>query len=83
MANIIPFLGLFISLVGATVGSVLALVIPSMLELVAFQGELSVWQIMKDIMVITIGIVGTITGSVLSLMDIVEKFRTEYFGGEE
>jgi proton-coupled amino acid transporter len=78
MANIIPFLGLFISLIGASAGAFLAIILPPILNLIAFQGELPWYYIAKDILIIIIGITGSLTGTILSIIDIVEKFKEEY-----
>ncbi|XP_008194780.1 proton-coupled amino acid transporter 1-like [Tribolium castaneum] len=78
MANVIPFLGLFISLVGASAGAFLALILPPILDLIAFKGQLSVFSIIKDSFIISIGVFGSITGTILSFKDIVEKFQKEY-----
>ncbi|RZC42616.1 proton-coupled amino acid transporter 1-like, partial [Asbolus verrucosus] len=64
LAHVVPFLALFISLLGASSGATLALIIPPILELIAFKDELSYIQISKDILIIAVGVVGAVTGTV-------------------
>ncbi|KAJ3653327.1 hypothetical protein Zmor_012584 [Zophobas morio] len=82
LANVVPFLGLFISLIGATGGSFLTLIMPPILEMIAFQGELGIVIIVKDILILILGVVGSAFGTVMAIIAIVNKFRVEYFGEE-
>ena len=68
----IPHLDLLISLIGALASSFLALIMPAVIELVTFQpGKLS-W--LKNIGIITLGLIGFGTGTVTSLIEIVKTF---------
>jgi solute carrier family 36 (proton-coupled amino acid transporter) len=75
----VPQLGLAISLVGAVSSSALALLFPSICELIlAFseqeQRKVSWWLIAKDAALILLGVLGTITGTYCSLRDIFLAF---------
>ncbi|XP_030758144.1 proton-coupled amino acid transporter 2 [Sitophilus oryzae] len=79
MAEAIPFLGLFISLVGAVSSAALALIFPPLLNIVistAFE-ESSTWSITKDSIIILIGVIGMVTGSYESISAIVKAFAAE------
>lgn len=79
MAEAIPFLGLFISLVGAVSSAALALIFPPILDIVstiAF-GELTKPVMIKDGIIILIGVVGMVTGSYESISAIARAFGSE------
>lgn len=78
LANVIPFLGLFIALIGATCGAFLALILPALLELVAIYDDLSKLTVAKDVIIMLTGIVGMFTGTVLTIMDIVDAFKKKH-----
>lgn len=63
---------------GASAGAFLALILPPALDLIAFQGQLSLFSVIKDVAIIVIGVSGSLTGTILSIKDIIEKFRDEY-----
>lgn len=74
-----PQLGLAISLVGAVSSSALALLFPSICELIlAFaeqdQKKVSWWLIAKNGALILLGVLGTVTGTYCSLRDIFLAF---------
>lgn len=75
LAVLVPQLNLFISLVGAFGGSYLSVIIPPVLELVAFWPENIAWYIItKDIVIIVVGFVGFATGTYASIYQIVVTF---------
>ncbi|XP_046684932.1 proton-coupled amino acid transporter-like protein pathetic [Homalodisca vitripennis] len=76
---LVPNLGPFISLVGAVCLSFLGLMFPSIVEMVVWwdiPGGLGkgYWVVWKNILVICFGIVGFLTGSYTSLVEIVEEY---------
>jgi proton-coupled amino acid transporter len=81
VAILVPNLGPFISLVGAVCLSFLGLMFPSIVELVVFwdvpggMGRYN-WVIWKNILVISFGIVGFLTGTYTSLLEIIESYGT-------
>lgn len=77
IANISSNLGMFISLVGALTGAVLAILLPVLLELVMLYGDLTYFVIIKDVFIIVIAIAAAITGTILSIMDIVKDYTEE------
>ncbi|KAJ8935293.1 hypothetical protein NQ314_012897, partial [Rhamnusium bicolor] len=76
LAEAIPFLGLFISLVGAVSSSALALLFPPILDLVTCYtyGRLSSVVVIKDVFILLIGFVGMLTGGYESINAIAHAF---------
>ncbi|XP_066591707.1 proton-coupled amino acid transporter 1-like isoform X2 [Prorops nasuta] len=76
LAEAIPQLGLFISLVGAVSSTALALIFPPIIEMVVrYQdARLGKLTISKDIMIVFIGLLGFVTGTYESLTKIVNAF---------
>jgi hypothetical protein len=68
---------MFISLVGALTGAVLAMLLPVLLELVMLYGDLTYFVIIKDVFIIVVAIAAAITGTILSIMDIVKDYTEE------
>ncbi|XP_012544828.1 proton-coupled amino acid transporter 1 [Bombyx mori] len=78
LAESIPELGLFISLVGAVSSTALALVFPPLVELVVASQKkegLSVFIIVKDTIIILFGLFVFVTGTFQSIASIVRAFR--------
>ncbi|KAL3285189.1 hypothetical protein HHI36_019307 [Cryptolaemus montrouzieri] len=77
LAEAIPFLHLFISLVGAVSSTALALLFPPVLHLVTSYsyGELTFIQIFFNVCVFICGIIGAITGTYESIYSIVGAFQ--------
>ncbi|XP_029047256.2 proton-coupled amino acid transporter 2-like isoform X2 [Osmia bicornis bicornis] len=78
LAEAIPQLGLFISLVGAVSSTALALVFPPIIEMVVCwqNASLSPFTISKDILIVLIGLLGFVTGTYESLNSIIRAFST-------
>ena len=78
LAEAIPQLGLFISLVGAVSSTALALIFPPLIEMVVCwqNASLSFCTISKDIVIILIGLLGFVTGTYESLTSIIQAFST-------
>jgi proton-coupled amino acid transporter len=76
LAEAIPHLSLFISLVGAVSSTALALFFPAVMDLAIHWasglGRLK-WLLWKDSFIILIGIIGFITGTYASIEAIVQK----------
>ncbi|XP_064215217.1 proton-coupled amino acid transporter-like protein CG1139 isoform X2 [Tribolium castaneum] len=77
LANISANLATFISLIGALTGAFLALFLPALLELVMMYGSLTYFVIVKDIFIIVVAVGSAITGTVLSIMSIVNEYMGE------
>nr|XP_022918530.1 proton-coupled amino acid transporter 1-like isoform X1 [Onthophagus taurus] len=79
LAEAIPYLGLFISLVGAVSSTTLALLFPPIIEIVLHYNisELTAWIIIKDGVIILVGLLGCVTGTYESLHSIVNQFVAE------
>lgn len=59
---------------GAISGAFLALILPPILELAGSKGELPMWKLIKNWIIVVFGIIGGVTGTVLSIYDIVIDF---------
>ncbi|XP_018567658.1 proton-coupled amino acid transporter 1 isoform X2 [Anoplophora glabripennis] len=79
LAEAIPFLGLFISLVGSVSSTALALIFPPILELVTRYtfGTLTPVTIFKDCFILLLGFLGMVTGGYESINSIVHAFGKE------
>ncbi|XP_043501944.1 proton-coupled amino acid transporter 1-like isoform X1 [Polistes fuscatus] len=76
LAEAIPELGLFISLVGAVSSTALALLFPPIIELVVcWQNvNLSPFTVIKDVTIVLIGLLGFATGTYESITSIIKAF---------
>ncbi|KAF5271071.1 hypothetical protein FQR65_LT00490 [Abscondita terminalis] len=77
LAEVIPFLDLFISLVGAFCSTSIALIFPPILEFVTkySSSEITLWVVVKNLVIISIGVLGCVTGSYESIRLIVKAFK--------
>lgn len=76
LAAAIPKLDLFISLVGAVSSSTLALMAPPIIDSVTNWQDISKWRIARNIFLFMVGFLGFITGSFVSIGNIITYFRT-------
>ncbi|XP_020290475.1 proton-coupled amino acid transporter 2-like isoform X2 [Pseudomyrmex gracilis] len=77
LAEAIPKLGLFISLVGAVSSTALALVFPPIIEMIVYwHNNISFFTIAKDVAIILIGVLGFATGTYESVTSIIKSFST-------
>lgn len=78
LAEIVPNLGLFISLVGAVSSTALALVFPPLCDLFVRWEEqdygLFSWRKMVDYLTLVVAVFGFCTGTYFSLQEIVQNF---------
>ncbi|CAB0003520.1 unnamed protein product [Nesidiocoris tenuis] len=75
IAVAVPNLGPMISLVGAVCLSVLGLMFPSAIELIVFYDEgygPFRWMLIKNVAIIAFGVLGLVTGSMVSLHDMMK-----------
>lgn len=76
IAIAIPNLGGFISLVGAVCLSTLGLMFPAVIDLVTFYEDPGLgrfnWRLWKNLFLILFGLVGFVTGSYVSIQEILE-----------
>ncbi|KAK5973107.1 Proton-coupled amino acid transporter 4 [Trichostrongylus colubriformis] len=76
LAELIPHLALFISLVGSVAGTSLTLVFPPMIELLCCYSKdsLTPWIWTRNILLMAFAVVGFATGTYTSIVQIVEAF---------
>ncbi|XP_034950384.1 proton-coupled amino acid transporter-like protein CG1139 [Chelonus insularis] len=79
LAEVIPNLGLFISLIGALSSTALALLFPPIIELVVCSQNdtLSGFKLTKDLFMLLIGFLGFLTGTYESMTAIIRAFSTK------
>jgi solute carrier family 36 (proton-coupled amino acid transporter) len=78
LAESIPQLGLFISLVGAVSSSALALMFPSIIELVGLSqrpGKIPSFSIIKNTVLLALGLFIFFTGTFESVSSIIKAFK--------
>lgn len=78
LAAAVPKLDLFISLVGSVSSSTLALMAPPIIDTVTFwpqMGKLK-WRLWRNVFLFTIGFLGFLTGSFVSMKNIVNYFQS-------
>lgn len=81
LAITVPQLDNFVSLVGATFAAGLALIFPPILFTMCFwKSELSTSEILKNITISVLGIIGMVTGTYISIDAIIKGFRDELEG---
>lgn len=78
LAAAIPRLDLFISLVGSISSSTLALIAPAVIDTVTQGENCSRLRLGKNVFVFTIGFFGFLTGTYVSLKNIIKYFAGEY-----
>ncbi|XP_076384401.1 proton-coupled amino acid transporter-like protein acs isoform X2 [Megalopta genalis] len=76
LAEAIPQLGLFISLVGAVSSTALALIFPPIIEMVVCwqNASLGLFTMTKDVVIVLIGLLGFATGTYESITSIIVAF---------
>ncbi|KAK6053837.1 proton-coupled amino acid transporter 2 domain protein [Cooperia oncophora] len=76
LAELIPHLALFISLVGSVAGTSLTLVFPPMIELLCCYSKdsLTPWIWTRNVLLMMFALVGFATGTYTSMVQIVEAF---------
>ncbi|KAK3100361.1 hypothetical protein FSP39_018724 [Pinctada imbricata] len=80
VAVLIPHLDLLIALIGALASSSLALIFPPIIEFLTFSVEekgVSVFTIVKNSLIILLGVVGCITGTYSSIRGIIEALEND------
>lgn len=78
LAELIPKLALFISLVGAFSGAALSLIYPAIIDLlIHYSANTLTWRVKtRDMLILVVGCGGLLSGTFASLRDIVEEFGT-------
>ena len=85
MAAAIPKIDLFISLIGAVSSSTLALIAPSVIHTMVFWEDFSglsgKLRIVRNMLLLLLGVVGMVAGTITSVKDIIEFFTDPPEGG--
>ena len=77
LAIAVPKLGLFISLIGATSGSFASIILPAVIEIgtyYSYCSKVPKWLIIKDVIIIIVGILCFITGTYTTIYSLVLAF---------
>ncbi|KAL7638918.1 UNVERIFIED_CONTAM: hypothetical protein RMT77_010452 [Armadillidium vulgare] len=79
LAAVIPNIGLFTNLVGAVCASMLSLIFPPIIETVTFWPDTGKyhWRVCKNALMSFIGILGFVTGTYSSIVELVDYFQEE------
>ena len=75
---LVPFLEQLIALIGALASASLALILPPTIHIITLCGEhesLSKGIVIKDSIIILIGVIGCITGTYTAVLDLVKAIR--------
>ncbi|KAK2838613.1 hypothetical protein Q7C36_013427 [Tachysurus vachellii] len=81
LAILIPELDLVISLVGSISSSALALIFPPLLQILTFHTEgISIWLLIKNIVISLLGLLGFITGTYISIVEIIHRNHSKQSG---
>lgn len=81
LAETVPYLGTFISLVGSFFGTYLSLILPPVLELILKRnnkrnfGFYVMWT--KNIIIMMTGVLGSVCGTVISISDVISQIRID------
>lgn len=78
VALVVPQLNLFISLIGALCSTSLAFVIPILIDFVSrtqVPKGLGTWIYLKNIAILTVALLGIVTGTYQSIVEIVREFK--------
>uniref|UniRef100_A0A6P7GAW9 Proton-coupled amino acid transporter 4-like isoform X2 n=1 Tax=Diabrotica virgifera virgifera TaxID=50390 RepID=A0A6P7GAW9_DIAVI len=79
-AEVIPFLSLFISIVGSVSGTAMSMIFPVILEIASKKTseELTTFIIVKDVFIIILSVIGMTTGAFVGIWDLTYAFREHY-----
>jgi proton-coupled amino acid transporter len=75
LASLVPYLNLFISLAGALCMSSLSLIAPAIIDTATNWEQIGRFRLAKNGFIFVFGMVGTFTGTILSVGAIVRKFQ--------
>ena len=77
LAVTVPWLDLFVSLVGSIKMSTLALMVPALIDTASHWGDLGRgrWRLWKNVLIFLFGLAGLVLGAYVSTVNIIRKFQ--------
>ena len=77
LAVTVPWLDLFVSLVGSIKMSTLALMVPALIDTASHWGDLGRghWRLWKNGLIFLFGLAGLVLGAYVSTLNIIRKFQ--------
>ena len=77
LAVTVPWLDLFVSLVGSIKMSTLALMVPALIDTASHWGDLGQgrWRLWKNGLIFLFGLAGLVLGAYVSTVNIIRKFQ--------
>ncbi|RUS82163.1 hypothetical protein EGW08_010045 [Elysia chlorotica] len=76
IAVLVPHIDLLVELIGSLFGCLISMIVPALVELIILYGstEMSIWTLLKDVLIILVGILGMACGTYISIIDILDSF---------
>lgn len=74
IAVAVPTIGPFIGLIGAFCFSLLGIVVPLIIEFATYWDEVTIWMIIRNVVLIAVGILALVFGTANSIADIIAAY---------
>lgn len=76
-AVLVPHIDLLVELIGSLFGCLISMIVPALVEIIIMSGEageFNTWTLLKDFIIIIVGVAGLLSGTYVSMLDIIETF---------